>query len=288
MKSLKITQNTAAEKVTSDTISKLYKLTVGDSTTPPLAENVELEGYIRSDYGKRAQIEYLKQKFPKLQIDVPESGLYLDFDDPVFEQFLISTYCPEQSGVTIYTMTQIKYLENDTISNSEYAADIETIDFRHTAFTSVNEVFWNCPKLKNIYIKSITNNFKHNDFSANTTIDKIIIGEVGYINGNPSSNAGRRINTLAIRKKGSSSRTWGSYMFRGVTIGKLYIGDTTPMRLTFGYGDNIDSCEEIYVPTGCAELYAATDGWSTRSTSLGYKEYDFDTDPDGIFSVLDT
>ena len=33
-----------------------------------------------ADHGKRAQIKYLKEKFPKLQIDVPESGLYLDFD----------------------------------------------------------------------------------------------------------------------------------------------------------------------------------------------------------------
>lgn len=35
MKTLKITQNTSAEKVTDNTISKLYKLTVGNSTTPP-------------------------------------------------------------------------------------------------------------------------------------------------------------------------------------------------------------------------------------------------------------
>ncbi len=30
----------------------------------------------------------------------------------------------------------------------------------------------------------------------------------------------------------------------------------------------------------------AADGWKTRSESLGYKEYDFDLDPDGIFDVF--
>ena len=56
------------------------------------------------------------------------------------------------------------------------------------------------------------------------------------------------------------------------------------------YGDNINRVTNIYVPVGMRQAYIdkawSDDGGSTIRTN--FIEYDFDTDPDGIFSVLNT
>lgn len=289
MKNLKITQNTSAEKVTANTISKLYKLTVGDSTTPPIAQNVELEGYIRADHGKRAQIKYLKEKFPKLQIDVPESGLYLDFDDPVFEQFIIDTWFPEQSGVTLVNALSINYIADGTFNNFENASEIETIDFRYSSFGKWDDGFFFLPKLKYVYIKSVASITKLNSFHKDAVIEKCIIGFVeDRIGGGPYAQ-NCHIKILGIKSFNTGkTNTYGDYLTRGVTIDKLYLGDPVAHDIWFSYGDDINRIGEIYVPIGMKETFAAMDGWSHRDPALGFLEYDFYTDPDGIFAELNT
>lgn len=289
MKTLKITQNTSAEKVTDNTISKLYKLTVGDSTTPPIAQNVELEGYIRADHGKRAQIKYLKEKFPKLQIDVPESGLYLDFDDPVFEQFIIDTWFPEQSGVTLVNALSINSLPDGTFNNFENASEIETIDFRYSSFGSWRDGFFSLPKLKYVYIKSVSGINQLNSFHKDAVIEKCIIGHAEYIFGGGPYAQDCHIKILGIKSFGvKETDNYGDYLVRRSTIDKLYLGDPVAHDISFGYGDDINRVGEIYVPVGMKETFAAMNGWSKRDPALGFIEYDFDTDPDGIFAELNT
>lgn len=289
MKTLKITQNTSAEKVTDNTISKLYKLTVGDSTTPPLTQNVELEGYIRADHGKRAQIKYLKEKFPKLQIDVPESGLYLDFDDPVFEQFIINTWFPEQSGVTLVNALSINSIPNGTFNNFENASEIETIDFRYSSFNDWKDGFFFLPKLKYVYIKSVAGINQLNSFHKDAVIEKCIIGHAQYIfSGGPYAQ-NCHIKILGVKSFGvKETDKYGDYLTRSITIDKLYLGDPVAHDISFGYGDDVNRIGEIYVPVGMKETFAAMDGWSHRDPALGFLEYDFYTDPDGIFAELNT
>lgn len=289
MKTLKIIQNTSAEKVTDNTISKLYKLTVGDSTTPPLTQNVELEGYIRADHGKRAQIKYLKEKFPKLQIDVPESGLYLDFDDPVFEQFIINTWFPEQSGVTLVNALSINSLPDGTFNNFENASEIETIDFRYSDFRNWDDGFFGLPKLKYVYIKSVQSISKLNSFHKDAVIEKCIIGHAQYHFGGGPHAQNCHIKILGIKSFGSKETDrYGDYLTRSITIDKLYLGDSVAHDIDFAYGDDINRVGEIYVPIGMKETFAAMNGWSHRDPALGFLEYDFYTDPDGIFAELNT
>lgn len=289
MNNLKITQNTSAEKVTDNTISKLYKLTIGDSTTPSIAQNVELEGYIRADHGKRAQIKYLKEKFPKLQIDVPESGLYLDFDDPVFEQFIIDTWFPEQSGVTLVNALSIDRMPRGTFDNFENTSEIETIDFRYSRFGSWEDGFFGLPKLKYVYIKSVASITNLNSFHKDAVIEKCIIGRVEYVFGGGPYAQNCHIKILGIKSFGvNENNKYGDYLVRRSTIDKLYLGDPVAHDINFGYGDDINRIGEVYVPVGMKETFAAMDGWSKRDPALGFIEYDFDTDPDGIFAELNT
>lgn len=289
MKNLKITQNTSAEKVTANTISKLYKLTVENSTTPPIAQNVELEGYIRADHGKRAQIKYLKEKFPKLQIDVPESGLYLDFDDPVFEQFIIDTWFPGQSGVTLVNALSINYIANGTFNNFENASEIETIDFRYSSFGKWEDGFWSLPKLKYVYIKSVQSIEQLNNFHKDAVIEKCIIGfaQNSFKGGPYAQNCHIKILGIKSFNTGKTDK-YGGYLTRSVTIDKLYLGDPVAHDIGLGYGDDLNRIGEIYVPVGMKETFAAMDGWSHRDPALGFLEYDFYTDPDGIFAELNT
>ena len=289
MNNLKITQNTSAEKVTANTISKLYKLTVENSTTPPIAQNVELEGYIRADHGKRAQIKYLKEKFPKLQIDVPESGLYLDFDDPVFEQFIIDTWFPGQSGVTLVNALSINYMANGTFNNFENASEIETIDFRYSSFGNWEDGFFILPKLKYVYIKSVASINQMNSFHTDAVIEKCIIGHAEHHVGGGPYEQNCHIKILGIKSFGiKETDSYGDYLTRSSTIDKLYLGDPVAHDISLAYGDDLNRIGEIYVPVGMKETFAAMKGWSKRDPALGFIEYDFYTDPDGIFAELNT
>ena len=73
---------------------------------------------------------------------------------------------------------------------------------------------------------------------------------------------------------------FSAYVFRNIKIEKLYMNIKNPLTLPVGYGDNINSCSEIYVPIGSASLYHSATNWN--SYSRDYIEYDFDTDPDNI------
>ena len=81
-----------------------------------------------------------------------------------------------------------------------------------------------------------------------------------------------------------------NYFFRRVKINNLYIGATTPPKLTFGTYSTISNAVNIYVPTGYVSTYEAASGWDTRAADgngVKFLEYDFENDPDGIFSIFD-
>lgn len=248
-----------------------------------------MEGYIRADHGKRAQIKYLKEKFPKLQIDIPESGLYLDFDDPVFEQFIIDTWFPEQSGVTLVNALSINNMPDGTFNNFENASEIETIDFRYSSFENWSDGFFNLPKLKYVYIKSVSTMTQLNSFHKDAVIEKCIIGHAEYSFGGGPYAQNCHIKILGIKSFGrKETDKYGDYLMRSITIDKLYLGDSVAHDINFAYGDDINRVGEIYVPVGMKETFAAMNGWSNRNPALGFIEYDFYTDPDGIFAELNT
>lgn len=60
------------------------------------------------------------------------------------------------------------------------------------------------------------------------------------------------------------------------------------MSYSEGYGDNLARISNIYVPIGMAQAYIDNGTWVHDGVArTDFIEYDFDTDPDGIFSVLD-
>lgn len=100
MKSLKIKQNAVQEKVTPQTIDKMYKLTKEDSLTPAVAKESEFEGSIVSDAAYEDAVTYLRAKFPKLTIQVIDNNYYIRFKDPEVLNVLIANGIGDSVGIT--------------------------------------------------------------------------------------------------------------------------------------------------------------------------------------------
>lgn len=171
----------------------------------------------------------------------------------------------------------------------ENCSEIETIDFRYTDIRAWADGFFSLPKLKNVYVKSIESIPQLNSFHKDAVIEKFIVGYVkNTAKGGPYAQ-NCHIKILGIKAYNTNgTNRYGDYLLRSTTIDKLYLGDPVAHDVALGWGDDVDKVGEIYVPIGMADTFAAMPGWGKRNTSLGFLEYDFDTDPDGIFAELDT
>lgn len=182
----------------------------------------------------------------------------------------------------------INSLPNGTFNNFENASEIETIDFRYSSFGNWVDVFFSLPKLKYVYIKSVSTINQLNSFHTDAVIEKCIIGCAYRCSGGPYAQ-NCHVKILGIKSFGRNEKDhYGDYLTRSSTIDKLYLGDPVAHDIDFGYGDDINRIGEIYVPVGMKETFAAMNGWSKRDPALGFIEYDFYTDPDGIFAELNT
>ena len=100
MKKLKIVQNNVQEKTKDSAVEKLYALTKSDDITSAIAESAELEGNIRVDAAYEDSVTYLRNKFPKLTIDVTDNNYYIRFADKEVERVLLENGVGNGVGIT--------------------------------------------------------------------------------------------------------------------------------------------------------------------------------------------
>lgn len=193
---------------------------------------------------------------------------------------------------------------------------VTTMDFRQFPKLALNGTFiWSQRYVQNVYVNvaSTINPQNFNDLgplvNGKPYLDKLIIGELNWtdtvhpnlaiLHGSVNNNCS--YGTLAIRNIYAPSNAtrihFGDYATRnGVTytnlyLGHCYIGDTET-TITYSqeaYGDNLSRITNIYVPVGMRQAYIDNGTWVHSGTArTDFIEYDFDTDPDGIFSVLNT
>lgn len=135
----------------------------------------------------------------------------------------------------------INSLPNGTFNNFENASEIETIDFRYSSFGNWDDGFFDLPKLKYVYIKSVASITKLNSFHKDAVIEKCIIGFVEYRLGGGPYAQNCHIKILGIKSFNTGKTdTYGDYLTRGVTIDKLYLGDPVVHDIWFAYGDDIN------------------------------------------------
>lgn len=146
MKSLKIKQNAVQEKVTPQTIDKMYKLTKEDSLTPAVAKQSEFEGSIVSDAAYEDAVTYLRTKFPKLTIQVIDNNYYIRFKDPEVLKVLIANGIGDSVGITTIqaknTNVGTMFKSNTSITSfDEFPAFQQTLQ---------NSAFFGCTNLQSI------------------------------------------------------------------------------------------------------------------------------------------
>ena len=152
MKSLKIKQNAVQEKVTPQTIDKMYKLTKEDSLTPAIAKESEFEGSIVSDAAYEDAVTYLRTKFPKLTIQVIDNNYYIRFKDPEVLKVLIANGVGDSVGITTAqtknTNVGTMFKNNTSITSfDEFSAFPQTIQ---------NSAFFGCTNLQSIDLSQAT------------------------------------------------------------------------------------------------------------------------------------
>lgn len=152
MKSLKIKQNAVQEKVTPQTIDKMYKLTKEDSLTPAVAKESEFEGSIVSDAAYEDAVTYLRTKFPKLTIQVIDNNYYIRFKDPEVLKVLIANGVGDSVGITT---AQAKNINVGTMfkSNTSITSFDEFPAFQQTL---QNSAFFGCTNLQSIDLSKAT------------------------------------------------------------------------------------------------------------------------------------
>ena len=152
MKSLKIKQNAVQEKVTSQTIDKMYKLTKEDSLTPAIVKESEFEGSIVSDAAYEDAVTYLRTKFPKLTIQVIDNNYYIRFKDPEVLKVLIANGVGDSVGITTVqtknTNVGTMFKSNTTITSfDEFPAFQQTLQ---------KDAFFGCTNLQSIDLSQAT------------------------------------------------------------------------------------------------------------------------------------
>lgn len=152
MKSLKIKQNAVQEKVTPQTIDKMYKLTKKDSLTPAVAKESEFEGSIVSDAAYEDAVTYLRTKFPKLTIQIIDNNYYIRFKDPEVLNVLIANGIGDSVGITT---AQAKNTNIGTMfkSNTSITSFDEFPAFQQTL---QNDAFFGCTNLQSIDLSQAT------------------------------------------------------------------------------------------------------------------------------------
>ena len=152
MKSLKIKQSAVQEKVTPQTIDKMYKLTKEDSLTPAIAKESEFEGSIVSDAAYEDAVTYLRTKFPKLTIQIIDNNYYIRFKDPEVLKVLIANGIGDSVGITTAqtknTNVGTMFKNNTSITSfDEFSAFPQTIQ---------NSAFFGCTNLQSIDLSQAT------------------------------------------------------------------------------------------------------------------------------------
>lgn len=234
MKSLKIKQSAVQEKVTPQTIDKMYKLTKEDSLTPAVAKESEFEGSIVSDAAYEDAVTYLRTKFPKLTIQVIDNNYYIRFKDPEVLNVLIANGIGDSVGITT---AQAKNTNVGTMFKS------------NTSITSFDE------------FPAFQQTLQHDAFFGCTNLQSIDLSQAIYIN----NRAFKDCTSLVMDINCPNLMQIGEEAFRNSGVKNvLNLGNIRYMKDTFR-GCNIDTA---IIPESVTEYLGAFSGGSVAKLTI--------------------
>lgn len=287
------------ESVPVDVINKLYELSFhSDDVQRQLDSTSYLSGKINTILSTHQKIDFLNSEWGPGLI-VSATTYSISFEDPEWEQICINTW-GANGGIVESQLRNVTNLRSTLAQNN---SDLRIVDLKYSTFTggpfSDSKVFINCPNIEKViigYVKRAGNNAimsitelidKFDRY--NSSINKIIINKADMIYGTGNQGGTRTVNILAVKHLYGNISGYLTRSFS--TIDNLYLGSSTPVTMYAGYGDNFNKIKAVYVPTGCSNAYlASTDfnqHWDMAYLQSVLHEYDFEEDPDHIFSDID-
>lgn len=302
MKSLKIKQNAVQEKVTPQTIDKMYKLTKEDSLTPAIAKELDFEGSIVSDAAYEDAVTYLRTKFPKLTIQVIDNNYYIRFKDPEVLNVLIANGVGDSVGITTAqaknTNVGTMFKNNTSITSfDEFPAFQQTLQ---------NSAFFGCTNLQSIDLSQATYiNSKAFKDCTSLVIDincpnLVQIGKEAFCNSGVKNvlNLGSiqrmddtfygcNINTAIIPE--SVTEYLGA--FRKGTVTKLTINEENLISLCYGLpldaiGKDVMNLKNVTACVGGAMFNGGcTQVYLPKATSTSYTTWFFTYDQNNPFNA---
>lgn len=314
-------ESVTEQNVTSATIEKLYDLAYSNPSlgiTSKLDATSNLQGTLSLYATYQDYVTYLQNKYPNLHINA--TTYYYRFKDKELNNICAQLF-GDGIGVTTGELTAVSSFTNEfkTAVNSSTIQHLDLGGFIGVDQHFSSQTFQNISTLKTVYLKDIPRAIDLNFVRAcgqvrpgdsKPTLEKLVIDGV-FLNDTDAkllqntytsrfltggTNNGSNYETIAIRRiapkvtielpssNGSYYRI-GDYLTRSINITNFYLGEPNPERvqLTQGYGDSINRIVNFYVPIGCATAYANSSTWGALRSSE-FLEYDFDNDPNGIFT----
>ena len=320
---LEVLQNESVteQNVTSETIEKLYELAYSNPSlgiSSKLDATSNLQGTLSLYATYQDYVTYLQAKYPNLHINT--TTYYYRFKDKELNN-ICAQFFGDGIGVTTGELIAVSKF-SDEFRAAINSSTIQHLDLGGfigiTNFLS-SMAFKNISTLKTVYLKDVHKGVDLNFVygcgqvrpgDSKPTLEKLVVDGIFLDDTdskllqnttNPrfftgSTNNGSHFETIAVRRIApkvtielpSSSGSYyriGDYFTRGIGITNFYLGEPNPERvqLTQGYGDNLNKVVHFYVPIGCAQAYANSSTWGALRSSE-FLEYDFDNDPNGIFT----
>ena len=266
------------ENVTSALIDKLYKAAIGGG-------QIVLEGNLKSTAAHENAYNYLNNKttFPNLYLAV--DNLYLSFDDTVWETFAANTW-GDGIGVTKPQMRASSCVNTNNVDCNvmdlrycDWAGTTDSVRFYPVSANNIQNSTLYVGKVHQVSISQSDDREQYGEIIGYST-NKLNVYGWNYNRLVVDTIAFRYITDLSVEQWGNSD--WPS-VFRGskLTVNKLYIGNTTPPPVC----SQISAVVQIFVPVDSVAAYQSANVWSNVSARI--QGYDFENDPDGIFTEID-
>ena len=289
MTSLNIVQSKSqTEQVSSAIIDKLYRLALTSKVESNSSDfNMSLQGNISSYTAYRDAVDYLMSKFQNLIINV--SSYYIRFSDNEFERICVANYSSDGIGCTDMDLASVNNIQENIFENNASLLDIDFSKFG----TISNSLGYNLDgnvNLKHCYIKTCLGEIAPNRIccNGNGSMESLVIWSAKKLVGVRRNDNNSSLRILAVKTLTDPSVAIDGNTFSKLKVEDFYIGIDTPptidagLRDYLGSYDNITHC--IYVPIGSASAYRSASTWSNYIHD--FQEYDFNTDPSGIFNPV--
>ncbi len=246
----------------------------GDEPYPVLDGELTIHSNVYQD-----SIDTLQERFPKLKLNIIGER-YVRFKDTAFQQICADKY-GDGRGVTQAQLDAVTGFAKEWLWRNATVKDLSDLHLRFKNLIDISGSCFREGNFEKITVPKSVEKISPSAFEHNFRLTELVFEDPDgkSLLKNISHNIIYDNESMRVLVLPTNLQEWTNYTTRGTNIKKLYCKATTPPKLGRGWGDNYDTID-LFVPKGCASLYAAAEHWDYfRSIT----EYDFALNPDNVY-----